>query len=38
LPDGARITFKAPEINLITAVHCWFGAQLSEHGADATFR
>jgi hypothetical protein len=38
VPDGARITFTASEINLITAVHRWFGAQLSDHGADATFR
>ena len=35
LPDGAEIRFRAPDIKLVTAVHRWFGAQLSEHGADA---
>lgn len=37
-PDGAQITFFSRDIRLITAIHQWFGAQLSEHGADATFR
>jgi hypothetical protein len=36
LPDGAQITFEAHDIHTITAIHRWFGAQLSEHGADAT--
>ena len=36
LPDGAQITFEAKDIHTITAIHRWFGAQLSEHGADAT--
>ena len=35
LPDGAEITFETKDIHLLTAVHRWFGAQLSEHGADA---
>jgi hypothetical protein len=35
LPSGASITFEAKDIRLITAIHRWFGAQLSEHGADA---
>jgi len=35
LPTGAQITFKTTGIRLLTAVHRWFGAQLSEHGADA---
>jgi hypothetical protein len=35
LPDGARIVFKASDAHLVTAIHRWFGAQLSEHGADA---
>lgn len=35
LPDGAEITFTASDIAAVTAVHRWFGAQLSEHGADA---
>ena len=35
LYDGAEITFKTTDPHLLTAIHRWFGAQLSEHGADA---
>ncbi|MFZ0134657.1 MAG: hypothetical protein WAK95_19125 [Desulfobacterales bacterium] len=35
LPAGAEITFLTPDLQLLTALHRWFGAQLSEHGADA---
>ena len=35
LPNGAEITFKTTDRRLLTAIHRWFGAQLSEHGADA---
>jgi len=35
LPDGAEIIFKTSNRHLLTAIHRWFGAQLSEHGADA---
>ena len=35
LPDGAEITFETADLHLLTAIHKWFGAQLSEHGADA---
>jgi len=35
LPNGAQIEFRAKDIRAITAIHRWFGAQLSEHGADA---
>ena len=35
LPDGAEITFTTADPHLLTAIHRWFGAQLSEHGADA---
>jgi hypothetical protein len=35
LPDGAQITFETEDLRLLTAIHRWFGAQLSEHGADA---
>jgi hypothetical protein len=35
LPAGAEITFKTDDLHLLTALHRWFGAQLSEHGADA---
>jgi len=38
LPNGAQITFTTQDIHLITAIHRWFGAQLSDHGADATYR
>lgn len=36
LPSGAEITFETTDLHLLTAIHRWFGAQLSEHGADAT--
>jgi hypothetical protein len=35
LPTGAEITFETQDVHLLTAIHRWFGAQLSEHGADA---
>jgi hypothetical protein len=35
LPNGAEITFETHDVHLLTAIHRWFGAQLSEHGADA---
>jgi hypothetical protein len=35
LPAGGEITFKTADLRLLTALHRWFGAQLSEHGADA---
>ncbi|MGE5258361.1 MAG: hypothetical protein ACM3KE_16925 [Hyphomicrobiales bacterium] len=35
LPYGAEITFETTDLHLLTALHRWFGAQLSEHGADA---
>jgi len=38
LPAGGRITFSAEDIELVTAVHRWFAAQLSDHGPDATYR
>lgn len=36
LPNGAEIAFTTSNRRLLTAIHRWFGAQLSEHGADAT--
>lgn len=38
LPNGAQMTFTTHDLALITAVHRWFGAQLSDHGRDATSR
>lgn len=35
VPGGAEIHFQTADLQLLTAVHRWFGAQLSEHGADA---
>lgn len=35
LPLGAQIKFETKSRHLLTAIHRWFGAQLSEHGADA---
>ena len=35
LPAGAEIIFETTDLHLLTALHRWFGAQLSEHGADA---
>ena len=35
LPLGAEIIFRTADLHLVTAIHRWFGAQLSEHGADA---
>jgi len=35
LSEGAQITFETEDLRLLTAIHRWFGAQLSEHGADA---
>ena len=38
LPNGAQITFTTRDLNLVTAIHQWFGAQLSDHGQDATYQ
>ena len=36
LPDGAQIRYTAKDPKLVTALHQWFGAQLSDHGRHAT--
>jgi hypothetical protein len=36
LPDGAQIRYQAKDPKLVTALHQWFSAQLSDHGAHAT--
>ena len=33
--DGGQITFETTDLHSLTAIHRWFGAQLSEHGRDA---
>ena len=38
LPNGARLTFTTSDSYLVTALHRWFGAQLSDHASDATYR
>ena len=38
LPNGARITYSTDEPTLITAVHRWFEAQLSDHARHAISR
>jgi len=35
LPEGAQIVFETKDLSMLTAIHRWFGAQLSEHGVDA---
>ncbi|SIS94208.1 hypothetical protein [Neptunomonas antarctica] len=35
LAIGAEINFDTSDPRLLTAIHRWFGAQLSEHGSDA---
>ncbi|MDV7213345.1 hypothetical protein [Azotobacter beijerinckii] len=35
LPNGGEIRFETGDLAMVTAIHRWFGAQLSEHGADA---
>lgn len=36
VPGGAQIIFQTEDLHLITEIHRWFGAQLSDHGPDAT--
>ena len=36
LPDGAQIRYQAKDSKLVTAIHQWFSAQLSDHGDHAT--
>jgi len=35
IATGPEISFETTDLHLLTAIHRWFGAQLSEHGADA---
>lgn len=36
VPGGARLRFSSRDPALVAALHRWFAAQLSDHGADAT--
>ena len=33
---GAELTYRTADIQLVSALHAWFDAQLSDHSADAT--
>ncbi len=33
--DGATITFRTTDASLVSALHRWFAAQVSDHGHDA---
>lgn len=35
LPDGARLTYATDDKTLVTALHAWFDAQVSDHGENA---
>lgn len=35
VPGGAKVTYSTSVPKLVKALHAWFGAQLSDHGADA---
>lgn len=35
LPGGAELTYQTSNSDLVSALHRWFDAQLSDHGADA---
>ncbi|WP_449060561.1 hypothetical protein [Planomonospora algeriensis] len=35
LPAGARITYTTADASLITALHAWFDAQVTDHGQHA---
>jgi len=36
LPDGAQIRYSTKDPKIVTALHQWFTAQLSDHGHHAT--
>ncbi len=33
--DGAELTYRTTDAKLVSALHAWFNAQVSDHGADA---
>ncbi|TKK90373.1 aspartate carbamoyltransferase [Herbidospora galbida] len=35
LPTGAQITYRTTDASLITALHAWFDAQVTDHGRHA---
>jgi len=36
LPNGAQILYTTDDVDLITAIHSWFDAQVADHGPHAT--
>lgn len=36
VPGGARLVYRSDDPVVVDAVHAWFGAQLRDHGANAT--
>lgn len=38
VPNGAKIVYATKDPKLVTAIHSWFKAQLSDHGAHATMK
>ncbi len=35
VPNGGQITYTTSNTSLVTSIHTWFDAQLSDHGTDA---
>ena len=35
IKDGAELTYTTTDAKMVTALHKWFDAQLSDHGKDA---
>lgn len=35
IPDGGQILYTTDDAELVTAIHVWFDAQVSDHGAHA---
>jgi hypothetical protein len=38
VPNGAAITYASDDPALVSAIHAWFKAQVSDHGAHATMK
>nr|MDP9106154.1 aspartate carbamoyltransferase [Candidatus Eremiobacteraeota bacterium] len=38
VPNGARITYATADPELVSAIHAWFKAQVSDHGPHATMK
>jgi hypothetical protein len=38
VPNGASITYATRDPALVAAIHAWFDAQVSDHGAHATMK